>query len=177
MIKVTNIISSTKMKHIFVITLLILSTLVTRADRVVIPATRDVVTKTFGETKIELIRDGRNRLKPVIYEFLVYRGDEILSKLKNVYFEKVYASKDNRFFLGVSNYGLPGTAYVIFDADGNLIREVKHKHSAQQYTRKSVTIIREWYNEKKPEVVFDIRNTLDGVSIISSKGHRIHLLK
>lgn len=109
----------------------------------------------------------------------IYAGDELLAKYKNVGFEKVYASKDNMFFVGVSNSGIPGTAFVIFDAQGNLLRELKHPFLPHaMYTSRSVTIMRVWYDGEDPEVEFNVRDGhLIGISIRGSNNQKYDLLE
>jgi len=68
-----------------------------------------------------------------------------MAQYKNVGFEEVFASPDNEYFLGVSNSGIPGTAFVIFNKKGNLIREEKHGFMAMSiYTEMSITLHRTW---------------------------------
>ena len=69
--------------------------------------------------------DARENTRWPLFELMIYKGDELQAKYRNIGFDKIFASEDNRYFLGVSNTGIPGTAFVIFDSDGKLLREVK----------------------------------------------------
>src|SRR5688572_33508631 len=83
----------------------------------------------FGESKLVLEIDGTKSQAWPPHTLSIYAGDQLLAKYKNVGFDKVYASNDNKFFVGVSNSGIPGTAFVVFDAQGNLLREEKDRKS------------------------------------------------
>lgn len=134
---------------------------------------------TFGESKFVLEVDGtRNQGFPP-HTLSIYAGDRLLAKYQNVGFQKVYGSKDNKFFVGVSNSGIPGTAFVVFDAEGNLLREEKHRFLPHAlYTAQSVTLMRVWFDEKSPDVEFDIRDgRLMAVLIRGSNGQRYNLLE
>ncbi|HEV2296835.1 MAG TPA: hypothetical protein VGR35_23545 [Tepidisphaeraceae bacterium] len=133
----------------------------------------------FGESKLVLEIDGTKSQHYPPHTLSVYVGDELLAKYKNVGFDKVYASKDNKFFVGVSNGGIPGTAFVVFDAEGNLLREEKHRFLPRAlYTSQSVTVIRVWYDRENPNVEFDVRDgRLLAVFIRGSNNQRYNLLE
>jgi hypothetical protein len=134
---------------------------------------------TFGDSKIVLEVDGTKDQGFPPHTLSIFTGDQLLAKYKNVGFEKVYSSMDNRFFVGVSNRGIPGTAFVVFDADGNLLREEKHRFLPYElYTSQSVTLVREWYDEKNPDVEFDVRDgRLAAVFIRGSNKQKYNLLE
>ena len=78
-----------------------------------------------------------------------------MAKYKNIYCEEILSSPDRKYFLGVSNCGVPGTAFIIFDYKGNLIREEKHDFfNLPYYCSESVIISRVWYNTKNPNTEF-----------------------
>lgn len=109
----------------------------------------------FGESKIVLKVDATKDQQWPEHTLSIYLGDELMAQYKNVGFEQIFASPDNKYFLGVSNSGIPGTAFVIFDREGNLIREEKHNYMAMSiYTEISVTLVRTWYDSKNPGVEF-----------------------
>jgi hypothetical protein len=133
----------------------------------------------FGDSKFILEVDGTKDWMWPPHTLLIYRGEELLAKYRNIGFQKVYASKDNRFFVGVSNKGVPGTAFVIFDVEGNLLREQKHLFLPPGlYTEQSLAIIKHWYDEKNPEVQFDVTDgRLVSVFIRGSNKQKYDLLK
>jgi hypothetical protein len=133
----------------------------------------------FGGSKFVLEIDGTKDWGWPPHTLSIYRGDELLAKYRNVGFKKVYASKDNRFFVGVSNHGVPGTAFVVFDAEGNLLREEKHRFLPPGlYTKQSLVIWQHWYDEKNPEVQFDVTDgRLVRVFIRGSNQQKYDLLK
>jgi len=109
----------------------------------------------FGDSKIVLKVDATQDQSWPAHTLSIYLGDELMARYKNVGFEQIFASPDNKYFLGVSNSGIPGTAFVIFDREGNLIREEKHNYMAMTiYTEISVTLGRKWYDPKNPGVEF-----------------------
>jgi hypothetical protein len=109
----------------------------------------------YGETKIILTVDAtRNQLYP---DFIVkvFKNGELMAQYRNVAFEHLAALRDASLFIGVSNDGLPGTAIVIFDKNGNLQLELKHDMAHFDYCSHSVTRVREWYSREKPDFSFD----------------------
>lgn len=110
----------------------------------------------FGESRIVLEVDARhNHLYP---DFIlsIYLAGQLTAKYRNVGFDQLCPSPGNEYFVGLSNKGLPGTAFVVFDKHGSLIREQKHQFADSRiYTSVSVTLIREWYDNKNPGVQFE----------------------
>lgn len=112
-----------------------------------------LVTKPFkfGKSTIVLEVDGRKDRRRPPHTLSIHLDGALAAKYRNVGFEHLYASKDNRFIAGLSNEGIPGTAFVVFDAEGNLLREVKHEHMPYGiYTAHSVTIVRTWFESQRP---------------------------
>jgi hypothetical protein len=74
---------------------------------------------------------------------------------------------------------IPGTAFVIFDASGNVIREMKHQFLPRRvHTKSSVTVVREWFDEANPDVQFKMSDgALDAVLIRGSNSQRYDLLE
>ena len=131
----------------------------------------------FGDTRIVLEIDGRKHQGFPPHTMSIFDKDRLVAKYPNVGFDKIHASEDKQFFLAVSNGGIPGTAFIIFDREGNLIREMKHRFMPDAiYISRSVTLIRAWYDEEKPDVRFDVQNGhLVGLSIRGKQ--RFDLLK
>lgn len=136
-------------------------------------------TNTFGDTRIVLEIDGTKDQTYPPHAISVFNGDTLLAKLPNTGFGAVYASPDNQFFVGLSNDGIPGTAFVVFDARGNLIREQKHAFMPVLiYSSMSVTRVREWFDAVKPEVEFVVEaGRLLHLHVNGSNGQRYDLLK
>ena len=133
----------------------------------------------FGKSKLVLEIDGTRDQSFPPHTLLIFLDDQLMAKYRNVGFTDVYASDDKRYFVGLSNSGIPGTAFVIFDAEGNLIREEKHRFLPRGiHTEMSVTVLRAWYDEKKPTAEFVMDNgRLMGVLVQGSNGQRYDLLK
>jgi len=161
----------------YLIVLLCFLPLTVCADNWSFPAevTREVT--RFGEVRLILIMNSlKNQVYPD-YELLIENKDMIITNLVNVGYQDVFASPENRYFLGVSNIGIPDTAYIIFDAGGNVIKHIKHHVSGLAYSKQTVTLIREWYDKKNPNVVFTItKGQLIAIHINNSSGERIELL-
>jgi len=110
--------------------------------------------ETFGSSRIVLTTDARKNSMYPDYVLSIYYKDELRAQYRGLAFQQLFASPDNSRFLGLSNRGLPGTAVVLFDKDGNLLLEVKHGLAAFNYCTESVTLVRKWFDEKKPDVKF-----------------------
>jgi len=54
----------------------------------------------------------------------------------------------NRYFIGVSNNGIPKTIFIIFDANGKVIKYIKHWPMILKYSDMPVTLMNVWYGKK-----------------------------
>lgn len=149
------------------------------ADKWSYPAEVAKETFEFGKSKFILEVDGKRDQYLPPHTLSIYLNDELVARYRNIGFAKVYASEGNRYFVGLSNRGIPGTAFVIFDAEGNLIREEKHRFLPPGvHTSMSVTLVREWFNDKEPAVEFKMDgDRLTAVFVQGSNGQRYDLLK
>jgi hypothetical protein len=149
------------------------------ADSWVYP--KEVTRKTydFGKSRIVLEVDATRNWTYPDHTLFIYLDVELMARYRNVAFEQIHASKDNEYFVGLSNRGIPGTAFVIFDAKGNLIREEKHRFLPTAiYTSRSVTLSRVWFDSAKPEVEFKVEpNRLAGILVWGSNKQRYDLLR
>jgi hypothetical protein len=140
-----------------------------------------VTTKThnFGDIKIVLERDATQNQRYPDHILRIYSQQVLLAMYRNVAFQTIYASKDKNFFVGLSNDGIPGTAFVIFDCHGNLIREVKHRYlNSSIYTVMTISRGRVWYDLKDPSVQFESEGRqLKDVTVKGSNGMTYHLLQ
>jgi hypothetical protein len=132
----------------------------------------------FGETRVVLHYDSMTNRQYPEYTLKVFRGKTLQAEHKGVGFEQVFAEKENRFFVGLSNRGLTRTAWVVFDQEGRIIREQRHDIVAMKYCRSSITVVREWYDKEKPEVRFKVEGgKLKEVSVRDCQGKRLLLLE
>lgn len=133
----------------------------------------------LGASKLVTEIDGTKDQFFPPHSLYIYKGEQLLAKYNNVGFDHVYASKDNKYFAGVSNFGIPGTAFIVFDADGNLLRELKHSYLRKDvYTSRSPTITRTWIDEESPDIEFVLQNNrLEAVLIRGSNKQKYDLLK
>lgn len=161
-----------------VVAALLVAGALARADSWFSPAEVKETPYVFGETKVVLHYDGLKRRNFPEYTLKVYRGEKLLGEHEGVGFTEVFADKENRYFLGVSNEGLVGTAWVVFDRDGKIIRQKKYADASPplKYCQRSITVVRQWYDEKQPEVEFKVEaGNLKEVSVRSCEGKRIAL--
>lgn len=136
--------------------------------------------ETYGDIKIVQTTDARNDSQYPDFLLSIYFKDELLAKYKGVSFQKLFASPDHSRFVGLSNRGLPGTAVIVFDNKGNLLLEAKHGLAAFDYCDESVTLVRRWYDEDKPDVQFVSDETYGGykeITVRDCRGKTQDLLK
>lgn len=133
---------------------------------------------SFGNTRIVLHYDSTNNQYFPEYTLKVYFKEELVGDLAGIGFEKVFASPENSYFLGVSNKGLIRQAYVIFNSKGNLLMMQEHDDIKIKYCEASITLYREWYDEENPNVEFEMVNgELIDVIINHCDGTRYSLIR
>jgi len=103
-----------------------LASAVSSADSWRYPATISSRTDTHGDMTIRRIVDARKDQQYPNFSVEVSRGKELLARFSGIYFERLFPAPDGSFFVALSNDGLPGTAVLIFDREGNLRLEAKH---------------------------------------------------
>lgn len=134
----------------------------------------------FGRVKIVMQIDARENQSFPPHKLTIYRDGKAVAIYPNVGFQQIHASPDHRFFVGLSNNGISGTAFVIFDDRGNLIREMKHDFSGAliTYSNTSVTRNRTWFDTKNPHVRFEAEeNSLQKLLVKGSAGQTYDLLE
>lgn len=109
----------------------------------------------FGDIEFVRIYDGRGR-RPT-WRVEVFRGGRRIATHPNASFEDIFANGANDLFVGISNFGIPGTALVQFDDDGNMLDWMDH--SSLPTCGESVTVLRNWYADERPQVVFEYTPT------------------
>lgn len=131
-----------------------LSSALASADSWRYPATISSKTDTHGDVTIRRIVDARKDQQYPAFAVEVSRGKELLARFPGVYFEQLFPAPDGSFFVALSNDGLPGTAVLIFDREGNLRLEAKHDVAYFDYCGYSVTRQRLWFDAEAPGVKF-----------------------
>jgi len=132
----------------------------------------------FGDITIVKICDATKSQNWPYFEIQVLNKDKLVTTIKNEYFDDIYSSTDNKYFIGVSNSGIPKTAYIIFDNEGNVIKKVQHDKDVLKYTKYSITLVREWYSPDTVNIKFEIEdNKLIDIKATNSSKERISLLK
>jgi len=131
----------------------------------------------FGDTRIVLHYDSTQNQRYPTYKLSVYAKDELLGEYPDVGFEQVFASPDNAYFVGLSNDGLIKQAYVIFDSHGKILKIQPHDPLKVRYYGFSVTLERQWYDQKKPQPEFRVVDgELKDISVHVRDGQRVSLL-
>jgi hypothetical protein len=134
----------------------------------------------FDRTKIVLHYDSIQNTPFPKYTLIIYKDGKMVAGHEGVGFEELFSSKDSRYFLGASNSGLVRDAYVVFDNDGNIVEKQNHEEGGGiiKYCNTSITVIRNWYDSKNPDVKFNaFFGKLWSVSINGCDGKRVSLLK
>lgn len=156
-------------RHLLAFALLALVELAS-ADSWQYDAAEENRSETFGDTRIVQTTDARANQQFPEFVLSVYYKDELRAKYRGVGVEKIFPSPDNTRFLGLSNRGLPGTAIVLFDNEGRLLLEVKHGLAAFDYCAESITLVRRWFDEDKPDVKFVPNPKSGGYKAITLRG-------
>jgi hypothetical protein len=129
----------------------------------------------YGDTSIIM------RVNPSETDFeisiSIFYKEKFKAKFEGVSFERIYPSPKNDYFLGLSNSGIPGTAFVLFNKYGELLREVKHDFlDFIPYCHESIVCDRTWYNDMEPDVEYVFENErLKKVLITGCDGKRYNL--
>jgi hypothetical protein len=141
-------------------------------------ATISSKTDTHGDVTIRRVLDARKDRQYPNFSVEVSRGKELLARFPGVYFEQLFAAPDGSFFVALSNDGLPGTAVLIFDREGNLRLEAKHDVAYFDYCGHSVTRQRLWFDAETPGVKFVKHEDIDAyrVRLRNCHGREVDLL-
>jgi hypothetical protein len=67
----------------------------------------------FGNSRIVLHYDSTNYVPIPEYTLLIFKNEKNIAIYKDLGFKQLFASADNKYFLGVSNSGLVKYAYII----------------------------------------------------------------
>jgi len=149
-----------------------------RADTWQFPKELTTDEYAFGDVKIIRSRDARRDDQYPDWAIHIYRAGELRALYRGVSFEVLAASDDNRVFVGISNRGLPDTAIILFDSDGNLRAIRRHTPAKFDYCQESITIVREWYDAAQPDIRFeyDEKGEFRTISVRSCRGERLDLV-
>jgi hypothetical protein len=150
------------------------------ADTWQFPAVLEETVYTFGQNKVIKIIDARqNTSYPDFFVKVVDPMGDLLALYRDVSFEDFAVSEDGQVFVGISNRGLPQTAFFALGSKGALLFESKHQFSRLHYCDESVTLIRRWYDQDNPDVRFaysgrDIQ-WLSSITLNGCGGQRLDL--
>ena len=131
----------------------------------------------FGDTHLVLHYDSTANSKYPSYSLKIKNKEKLVAQHDGIGFQRVFASDDNKYFVGVSNSGLMKHAYVVFDRDGKILKAQPHDLREVKYHEMSVTLTRRWCDLKNPDVKFEIADgVLRDVTIMDCRGKRVALL-
>ena len=148
------------------------------ADSWSYPARRDDRVYSYGDTKIVLTVDGRKSRKSPDFILSIYEKGHLQSRLRNIWFEQIFPSPDRSMFVGLSNRGIPGTAVIIFGRQGAIGLLAMHGVAEFDYCEKSVSVVRRWYDDEKPEVTFQPegeRTGIAGITVRDCRGQTVDI--
>ncbi|WP_416757456.1 hypothetical protein ACNI65_14310 [Roseateles sp. So40a] len=156
---------------------LALAASVAHADSWKFPATTTDRTFDFDATRIVLTTDARKSQRMPDFQMRVLLAGREQARFPGVSVDQIFASPDKKVFLGLSNQGLPGTAVILFSNTGRIILLANHGLAEFDYCSKSVTLARDWYDQLKPEIRWDLDNEKNpGIYLRDCKGQTIELL-
>ena len=129
----------------------------------------EIATRSFshGDVRVVLTTDARADQVSPDFLFEVFKGDAVVARIPGISFDSLFASNDNRVFLGV------------FADTGRLALLADHGLAEFDYCTKSVTLERVWFDEADPNVRFqlDDKQPDPGIFIRSCRGHDIEILR
>lgn len=147
------------------------------ADSWRFPAKIEKQSFSFGNVQAVVTTDARKDQRFPRFQIEVLHEGRMVALIPGAAFEQLFASSDNKLFLGLSNSGLPGTAAIVFTSDGEIRLFVRHQAARFDYCQESVTLQREWYDSRNPEVRFalDAPEGKSGIFLRDCKGQEIEL--
>jgi hypothetical protein len=118
------------------------------------------------------------------YRLRIFHGRKLIAEYENLGFEVLAASGDEQLFVGISNYGFPGTAAVVFDRQGRILLEEWHPagfalraQAPLRYCGFTVTETRNWFDAESPELQFGPDGSMESITLRGCRGDRIQLVK
>ena len=152
------------------------------ADSWEFPPTLEETVVDFGANKIVKVVDAReNTHYPAFIVKVLGASGDVLAMYRGVSFEDFAISEDGQVFVGISNRGLPQTAFFALGAKGELLFESKHQFSHLKYCDESVTLVRRWYDQEHPDVRFSYTGRdiqwLSSITVNGCDGATVDLLK
>jgi hypothetical protein len=142
--------------------------------------TKDEKTVIFGDVRIKQSFNSMKDPMSPIFDMRVYEEGQLVLLLNGVAFGDFYASPDKELFVGLSNGGWPGSAAIIFDRRGKVLLLAYHRFSTLDYCAQTSTFLKEWYDERDPQIRFPLGGfrpgKLSGITLRDCHGRRVDLL-
>lgn len=132
----------------------------------------------FGKVRTVVTVDARQNQRSPKFRLEVFNAGKRVALIPGIAVEQVFASPDNSLFLGLSNSGIPGTAAIVFTAEGEVRLLATHSIAKFEYCSRSVTIERVWYDSANPSVRFVLEGTQpnQGIFLRGCGGKELELL-
>lgn len=126
----------------------------------------------FGDTEITSMIEGYGATLKVVHK------GEMKALLQGVFFSHIIASPDEKFFVGLSNGGLPGSAVAVFTSEDRFPVIAYHGAADFDYCDRTVTLVRHWYDKEEPDVRFvtDDNGTLQAITLRDCRGRTVDLM-
>jgi hypothetical protein len=109
------------------------------------------------------------------FEVRIKNGAVVLGRYSGIGYGELIASPGETLFVGLSNSGIPGTAVVVFDRDGDILLLAQHDVARFDYCDESITVVRTWHGSEKGDLQF-ADESVGGISLMDCRGKRVKLL-
>lgn len=154
---------------------------ISHADSWTFAKERQVKEYRFADARIVRIIDATENQQYPDFIVEIYHQEKLMAKYRGISFETLAVDKTNNTFVGLSNSGLPGTAVVVFLADGTLTQLLFHGQFVPEYCQQSMTLSKLWFDQNNPDIQFKYDRTESGyqyiteISFRNCKGKRVFL--
>ncbi|MYM21075.1 hypothetical protein GTP46_00225 [Duganella sp. FT135W] len=146
------------------------------------PMERKKTEQTFRFGAIKIVQSFNSIRDPKSPEFKVrvFKGDKLLLQLSDAFCGNFFAAPNQLLFVGLSNTGWPGTAVIVFDDSGRILLLADHNAAQFDYCEETPTLLKQWYDDKNPEVQFHLPNAgkeiKPSISVRDCRGGTVDLL-
>jgi hypothetical protein len=130
------------------------------------PTRRAKTEQTFRFGAVKIVQSFDSIRDPTSPEFKVrvFKNDKLLLQLNGASYDSFFAAPNQLLFVGLSNSGWPGTAAIVFDDRGRILLLADHSSAQFDYCHETSTLLKEWYDDSRPEVEFHIPDVRKGLA-------------
>jgi hypothetical protein len=137
--------------------------------------TRIAVFKFADGLRFEFHSDPSGRRRGPYTDVVVKRYGTTIAHYSGLGLEKMYASPHGNLFVALSNSGLPTMAVAVFGEGGHLLLHADHSYAAFPWCERTATRSREWFDSQNPDVQFDEKLHIGGITLNDCRGKRMNL--